>query len=134
MNPRRLGPADAGAAVALVATFFEQPAGEDSLRAWLADDDRVMIGVWQDDEPAGILYGYFLARPDGLPDMLLVYSIDVAARFRRQGCARAMLAVALSARRGSVWLLTNESNAAAMALYREAGGTRPNPDDVMFRF
>ena len=31
-------------------------------------------------------------------------------------------------------VFTNAANAAAMALYRSAGGVRPNLDDVMFDF
>ena len=33
-----------------------------------------------------------------------------------------------------MFVFTNDGNAAGMALYKRAGGVRPNPDDVMFDF
>ncbi len=86
--------------------------------------------------PVGFAWGHMLAHPEG--DALLLYSIDVAEGARRQGAARAMVEAmkALAARRGcyEMWVATNRSNAAAMALYRSAGGVSDADDEVVFAF
>lgn len=86
--------------------------------------------------PVGFAWGHMLAHPEG--DALLLYSIDVAEGARRQGAGRAMVEAfkALAAERGcyEVWVATNRSNAAAMALYRAAGGISDADDEVVFAF
>ena len=61
-----------------------------------------------------------------------------AEPFRRRGLGKAMLAALSELGRSGRWremfVFTNASNEAAMALYRSCGGVRPNPDDVMFDF
>lgn len=73
---RRLAPADRGAAATLCSLFAETADGlgaeAGDLGAWLTDDRNVMIGAWVDGEPAGMVYGYRLPRPDGRADMLLL--------------------------------------------------------------
>ncbi len=118
----------------LLVAFDERSMAEDQTRAWLSQATNVAIAGWHNDEPAGLLWGYFLPRPDGQDDMLLIYSVDVAAEHRRRGVGRALMDAARALRRGGVWLLTAESNEAAMALYRRAGGRRRHDDDVMFEF
>lgn len=85
---------------------------------------------------AGFLYGYVLCRFS--KKVLFIYSVEVAADAGRQGIASGMIAALKEKGRSGAWqemfVLTNSSNEAAMALYRRAGGERPNPDDVLFDF
>jgi ribosomal protein S18 acetylase RimI-like enzyme len=131
---RRLGMNDSDAAGELTRLFADPDAGPGDLPAWLANESNVMIGAWLDDEPAGMVYGYFLPRPDARADMLLLYSIDVAPAARRQGIGRSLLEAFRREAPEGVWLVTNDSNTAAIALYGAAGAVRPHPDDAMLRF
>jgi ribosomal protein S18 acetylase RimI-like enzyme len=87
-------------------------------------------------EPVGFAWGHMLAHPEG--DALLLYSIDVAEAAQRQGAGRAMVEAlkTLAAERGcyEMWVATNRSNAAAMALYKAAGGISDADDEVIFAF
>ena len=90
----------------------------------------------EEGEVIGFSYAYVLPRFQHTE--LLIYSVDVHEGHRRSGVGRALIErlKTLCADRGwaAMWVLTNESNAPAMALYQSAGGVRPNPDDVMFDF
>lgn len=129
---RVLHPGDERAATTLTALFADAASVPGNLEAWLADDHNLMLGAWLDGQPAGMAYGHHLPRPDSQPDMLLLYSIDVAEACRGQGIGTALVRTFGVQSRGSFWTITNASNEAAMRMYQAAGGTRPNDDDVMF--
>ena len=129
---RVLVPGDEAAATTLTALFADPASVPGDLGRWLADDHNVMVGAWQDGKPAGMAYGYHLARPDSQADMLLLFSIDVAEAYRRQGIGTALVRAFCEQSPGTIWTITNASNEAAMRMYRAAGGLRPNDDDVMF--
>jgi len=132
LSARRLGPADGGDACELVSMFYPSCPDGPMMRAWLGDPRHWMIGGYAGETPAGLAWGHQLARADGGPDMLLVYSTDVAEAHRRRGLGRAMMDELRRLKPGSMWLVTNEANEAAMRLYESAGGDRPQPDDVVF--
>ena len=105
-------------------------------KAHLADESLVALVALGPEGVVGFLYGYILRRFG--KTTFLIYSIEVVCAARRQGIAGDML-VHLSAearRRGwnEMFVLTNAANDASMALYRSAGGVRPNEDDVLFDF
>ncbi|MBX3480369.1 MAG: GNAT family N-acetyltransferase [Caulobacter sp.] len=112
----------------------ERPSPE-RCRALLANPSFVGVAAMA-PEPVGFTWGHFLAHPEG--DALLLYSIDVAEATRRQGAGRAMVETmkALAAARGcfEMWVATNRSNPAAMALYQAAGGISDADDEVVFAF
>jgi aminoglycoside 3-N-acetyltransferase I len=103
----------------------------------LLDDDRtIMLAAFEDHEPIGFVLAYELPRRHGHAAMLSVYEIDVDADRRRAGIATALMdhLGELARERGIAdgFLLTNESNEAAMAFYASLGGERPNQDDVLW--
>jgi ribosomal protein S18 acetylase RimI-like enzyme len=129
---RRLGPGDEQ----VVERLAEQaPASE-----VLADERTIFLAAFESghDEPIGFVLAYELLRRHGDPSQLFVYEVGVVPEARRRGVATELLrelgriARARGIRRGFV--LTNESNEAAMALYRSLGGMRPNSDDVLWDF
>lgn len=130
---RRLRPGDEAAARDLTALYADPGAGPGDLTAWLANAHNVMIGAFEGGAPAGMAYGHVLERPDDRPDMLLLYSIDVGEAFRRRGVGTAITRAFAAEAADGAWVLTSESNEAAMRMYRGAGGRRPHDDDVMFR-
>ena len=131
MNVRRLGPGDE----AIVGRLAADAAPQADL---LADERTIFLVAFDRDDPIGFLLAYELLRRRGDPSQLFVYEVGVAEGRRRQGVATTLfrelerLALARGIRTGFV--LTNESNEAAMELYRSVGGARPNPDDVLWDF
>jgi len=106
-------------------------------RAFLRDRRLVAVVATEDERPVGWAWGVLLPHPERPRPMCLLYSVDVDRHRRRGGIGRALVeALATEAsRRGAerMWLLSNSSNSAAMALYRSVGMTRPHRDDVLFR-
>jgi ribosomal protein S18 acetylase RimI-like enzyme len=113
---------------------------EDEPQTALLSDPRTIFLVAFDEDGAamGFLFGYELLRRHGDPTIFFVYEVEVAPEYRRRGVARRLFhALAETAREREIatgFVLTNASNTAAMRLYEAVGGTRPNPDDVMWDF
>ena len=132
---RQLGPGDEQVVERLAE--HEPPAGAAEL---LADERTIFVAAFEDEEPEpiGFVLAYELLRRHGDPSKLFVYEVGVTPEARRRGVATELLrelariARAQGIRHGFV--LTNESNEAAMELYRSLGGVRPGPDDVLFDF
>jgi ribosomal protein S18 acetylase RimI-like enzyme len=105
-------------------------------KAHLADESLVSLVALGPEGVIGFLYGYVLRRFG--KTSFLIYSVEVIGASRCQGIAGDMLAHLSSEARRRGWnemfVLTNSANEAAMALYRSAGGVRPNEDDVLFDF
>lgn len=114
----------------------EGPLGREQARQHLADADLACVVAHEAGDVAGFVYGYVLRRFE--MTSFFIYSVDVAEPFRRRGVAKAMLAALAKRGRTAGWaemfVMTGAENPAAMALYRSAGGLRPNEDDVMFDF
>jgi len=100
-------------------------------RTALLDDPQVIFLVAFDDgeTPLGFVLAYELPRRHGDATQLLVYEVDVDEGHRRRGIGKALLGglATIARERGIVegWVLTDEDNEAAMALYRSAGGILP---------
>ena len=137
MDIRFLGPGDEDLLIAAVELTDEGPLTRARAAAHLADEALVNVIAVEDGQVVGFIYGHVLWRFEAVS--FFIYSVDVAQTHRRRGIGKAMMA-ALSAqiakgRWDEMFVLTNRSNAAAMALYASAGGIVPEPDDVvMFDF
>lgn len=135
---RRLGPKDAARAQANCALFWDVSDADRNLEGFLADPNCVLLVGEVDDEPAGQIVGHILRRWDSQCPMLFLFSIDVVESHRRKGVARGLIGEFLRIGReagcGRAFVFTNESNAPAMYMYAALGGTRTNPDDVMFEW
>ncbi len=137
MQVRVLQPGDEAMLTAAVALADEGPLDRVQAAAHLADTDKVIVVAVDGDAVAGFAYGHILRRFE--TTSFFLYSIDVAEAWQRRGIATAMLATLQALGRSGRWhemfVFTNRSNAAAMALYRKCGGVQFVPDDVvMFDF
>ena len=135
MNVRRLSVGDEDVVVALA----EQTAlTRAQASAFLRDDRTIFLVAFDDAGPMGFVFGYELLRRHGDPTILFVYEVGVRKPYRRRGVATRLLREleSLARRRGvrRAFVLTAESNEAAMRLYESVGGVRPYDDDVMWRF
>jgi ribosomal protein S18 acetylase RimI-like enzyme len=105
----------------------------------LADPRTVMLVAFEGGEPVGFVLAHELPRRHGDQSSLFVYEIDVAPSHRRRGIASALLErlAELARERGirSGFVLTEETNKPANALYERSGGTVEGLDVVwQFRY
>jgi aminoglycoside 3-N-acetyltransferase I len=127
---RRLGPGDED--------VVRRLAEREPQAALLEDERCIYIAAFHGGEAVGFVLAYELLRRHGDPSVLFVYEIGVDEAHRRRGIGTALMeelarvAAARSIRTGFV--LTEESNAPAMAFYASLGGTRPSDDDVLWDF
>jgi ribosomal protein S18 acetylase RimI-like enzyme len=128
VNVRRLGPGDEG--------VVRELAEREPQVEFLADERTIFLAAFEDSTPIGFLLAYVLPRRHGEPEHLFVYEIGVRKDARRRGVGRTLMQrlAELAGERGvrDAFLLTNESNAGAMAFYQAIGGVRPNADDVLW--
>ena len=122
---RKLTPDDIELALAKNTVFREGFFTADSAAAFLADDRNWLFAAICDNAVIGFACGYELLHHAGLR-MLYIHEIGVAEAFQRQGVGTALInALKDSCREGGIsrfFLFTAQSNTAANALYRKAGG------------
>ncbi len=127
----RFGSEDVESAAKVLSQFTQQQPPMDRLREFLALDTHYFVAASMAGSWAGWAYAYELTRPDG-QSMLFLYSIEVAAEFRRQGVATAMLSylrrVADERRMKELFVIANRSNDAAVAFYKATGGVVEGED------
>jgi aminoglycoside 6'-N-acetyltransferase I len=105
---------------------FDGPV-DNALRSDFLSDPRHHLSIGIED---GVVVGFASAvhyvHPDK-PPQLWINEVAVSPAHQRRGIARAVVAALLSLGRElgctEAWVLTDEENAAARALYRSAGGT-----------
>lgn len=118
-----------------VADLFDHPLDPAAARAYLADERHHLLVAFVDDRPVGFVTAVELLHPDKPRPEMFLYELGVAEELRRRGVGTALVAalVDLCHRRGcgELFVLTEPSNEAAVALYAKARGTR-EPDAVMF--
>lgn len=136
MEIRILQPGDEDLLIRAVTLADEGPLSRERAAAHLADKDLINVVATETGTPVGFIYGHVLRRFE--KTSFFIYSVDVVVLAQRRGIGRAMLTALNEHGKKVGWdemfVFTNAGNEAAMALYRSAGGVRPNPDDVMFDF
>ena len=127
LTVRRETDVDAALAARLDAMFDRGVAWDaEQGRRFLADPDALLLVARWAGEPCGFLTAYRLQRFDRRRAEVVVYEIGVEEPFRRRGAARALVEEAKrwAAEVGAedLWVLTEEDNAPARALYAATGG------------
>jgi aminoglycoside 3-N-acetyltransferase I len=102
--------------------------------AVLADERSHVLAAFDGDKPVGYVLLYVLPRIDGRT-MVFVYDVGVVGSHRRQGYGLELMSAAkqVMCETGAykMFVLTNEKNEAAMALYAAAGAER-EPDQAIW--
>jgi len=135
---KQFGASDALALSAAVHCIHGQTASTAWLSHWLEDVTRHAVAAYVGTAPVGLAYAYELPRLKSDAAALLLYEIDVLEDHRRHGVGTALInalqAIAHERYLDSTWLLTDDGNPAALALYAGTGGRRNDVDQVMFEF
>jgi len=138
INVVRLGAQELEDARRCVLAFWDEPPVEENLQRFLENPGNVLLAGYRAGELAGGLLGYVLERPDGKTPMLFLYSIDVLAEHRREGVARALIEefknLGSEVGCGKGFVLTDEGNPPAMALYVATGALRPRQNDALYEW
>ena len=116
---------------------FDDRVLPDEMRRLLEDERHHLLLGYVDDRPAGFLSAVEVFHPDKRGELFL-NEVGVMEGARRRGVARALVdeLKRIGHERGcvSVWVLTDEDNAAAMRLYRSTGGVWNGEHSVMFAY
>jgi aminoglycoside 3-N-acetyltransferase I len=117
---------------------FGWPLDDNALAQFLASPTDYLLVAYLDHQLCGVAIAHELRRLDGMAPKLFLYSIDTLPAFQRQGVASALIEelkhIGIEKGARGVFLITNESNAAAMALYRATGGQRRTSDEAMLEY
>lgn len=133
---RRLQPGDERE-VERFAEAFDDPIDAEATRSFLRDERHHLVVAYVDGRPAGFVSAVEIFHPDKAPELFL-NEIGVIERLRRVGAGLALLdeLELLGKELGceTIWVLTDEGNAAAMGMYAKAGGTWDGERHVMFKY
>jgi ribosomal protein S18 acetylase RimI-like enzyme len=132
-----LGPADARLLANVIDGVFDHPV-ESTLVSEFLEDPRHHIAVAMDgDRIVGFASAVDYVHPDK-PRELWINEVGVAPEYTRRGIAKQLLHLLLDHARAigcrETWVLTDDANVAANALYRSAGGARVEPAQRMYSF
>jgi ribosomal protein S18 acetylase RimI-like enzyme len=125
------------AEVARFAGAFDYEVLADETRRFLKDERHVLLLAYVHGRPAGFVSAVEVFHPDKRSELFL-NEIAVMDDLRRRGVARELIdeLKRVGRERGcvSMWVLTDDDNAAAMSLYRSTGGRPQGDHQVMFEY
>lgn len=107
-----------------------------ALADFLSRPSSYLLLASEGGRAVGSLSGHAILHAYRSQPQFILYEIDVLPKWRNRGIAKALVERFTAEARASgafeVWVLANQSNEAAMALYHSAGFRRQHHDDVMF--
>ena len=119
------------------AEAFDNDLLPDERTRFLDDDRHLLLLGYVGDRPAGFVSAVEVFHPDKASELFL-NEIGVMERDRRRGVARALIEelrrVGQELGCAGMWVLTDETNTAAMNLYASTGGTWNGDRQVMFEY
>jgi len=120
------------------AEAFDDPVVRGSTRQFLADERHHLLLGYLDDRPAGFVSAVEILHPDKVRPEVFLNEIGVAESAQRRGVARALVEelkrVARDRGCQSMWVLTDDENAAAKRLYETTGGRQVSGAHLMFEY
>ena len=131
---RRLVPGDHGLLSNVAPDVFDDPINMASTEAFLAAPNSVLVTAL-DDEKDNLVVGFASAliylHPDKAAPEMAILELGVDDAYTRRGIGKAIMDVMLAAAKdvncSVAWVTTQADNAAALALYKSAGGDAPDP-------
>jgi ribosomal protein S18 acetylase RimI-like enzyme len=138
LTVRRVSTVDVALAVELDAMFDEGVSWDtEQGQRFLAHPDTLLLVARWDGEACGFLSAYRLQRFDRRGAEVLLYEIGVEEPFQRRGVGRALVEEAkrwaADVGADELWVLTEDDNVPARALYAATGG-HEKTDFTMFDY
>jgi ribosomal protein S18 acetylase RimI-like enzyme len=119
----------------LATSRYRLPLNHLALRTFLADPRHYLLLAVEEDRVVGSLYGYALRHPYRNEPQFFLYGIDVRPECRNRGIGTGLvdyfIAEARQASAFEVWVLTDEANQPALAIYSRCGLRRLGTGEVM---
>jgi GNAT superfamily N-acetyltransferase len=135
---RMLKPGDEKVFTRVADDVFDFAVSAAAVAAFLADPRHHIAAAMDGGHIVGFASGVHYFHPDKPVAEMFVNEVGVAATHRGRGLGKAVVTCLLDASRalgcGEAWVLTDRSNAPAMATYASAGGVEAPQDQVMFTF
>jgi ribosomal protein S18 acetylase RimI-like enzyme len=135
---RKLGPGDEKILPELSRWAGRPPLDRAAAAQFLANQHNHLLVAFEERDAVGMLLAHELDRRHADERKMFLYEIDVREDHRRRGIGRALMSLfgELCRERGFpvAWVLTDDANPVATAFYAACGGTRVQPDEVMFTF
>ena len=135
---RMLKPGDEKVFAQVADDVFDYAVSAAAVAAFLADPRHHIAAAIDGGHIVGFASGVHYFHPDKPVAEMFVNEVGVAATHRGRGLGKAVVKCLLDASRalgcGEAWVLTDRSNAPAMATYASAGGVEAPQDQVMFTF
>jgi len=123
---RLLGPADAALLANPADDVFDAAIVPGLAEEFLADARHHIAAAIVDGRIVGFASGVHYIHPDK-PAQMFINEVGVAGSWQRQGLGRAVMAALLDHARqlgcSEAWVLTDDDNMAARALYAASGGS-----------
>ena len=133
---RRLGRPEASLAEEVVRGFKGSARSPGSLQEFLGNPANYLLIAEAGSEVGGFLMAYRLERADREASQMFVYELGVAAPWRGQGLATALVegitALARSEGMFEAFVLTSRGNEPARRLYARTGGVVEDDSAVLF--
>jgi ribosomal protein S18 acetylase RimI-like enzyme len=132
----RLEPGD-DSRVEEAADLFDHKPQPDAVQRFLQESNHHLLIAYRDGASAGFVTGVETTHPDKGTEMFL-YELGVHEAHRQHGVGVALVSSLLDMARQhgcyGMWVLTDDSNPAALRTYAKAGGRREKVDQVMFEW
>jgi GNAT superfamily N-acetyltransferase len=132
MEIRVLRPGD-DRLVAAASHLFDGPAKPEATARFLAEPGHHLLIAYESEQPVGFVTGVEVTHPDKGTEMFL-YELAVDEPFQNRGIGRALVerlaAVAREAGCYGMWVITDDINRPARAVYEGTGGV-PRANQVM---
>jgi len=136
MQIRRLGRDEVGLAEEVTREFKGTSRAAGSLEEFLGNPANYLLVAEAQGEVGGFLMAYRLDRADREASQMFVYELGVAARWRGQGLATALVEriTALARAEGmfEAFVLTSRGNEPARRLYTRTGGIVEDDSAMLF--
>ncbi|MEA5027080.1 MAG: GNAT family N-acetyltransferase [Erysipelotrichaceae bacterium] len=121
----------------VVRNFRQQEVSTAKAEAFLSNPANLVYVAHDDRLAAGYILCYRMNRMDNGHDIMTIFHLFVLETYRRQGIARKLMDLALNYAHEEklhyVFLITQNDNAAANALYLNCGGyNHPKDKEVYF--
>jgi ribosomal protein S18 acetylase RimI-like enzyme len=134
-----LGRGDERILMNVAAEVFDNRIDPDFTKEFLADSRHHIAVAIDDGLVVGFASGVHYLHPDKPPE-LWINEVSLAPTHRRRGLGKSILKALFKVGQAhnceTAWVLTDRSNAAAMALYSSVGGTGTDtqPDKVVLMY